>query len=71
MILAKTPQFAAFVNYPDDYKFFTLPTIGPADELLTRIAAQLTNAYGNASLQGDDAGSMPSCRRPPTRPTAS
>ena len=54
-ILAKTPQFGAFVNYPADYKFFTLPTIGPADELLTRIAAQLTNAFGNASLQGNDA----------------
>ncbi len=53
-ILAKTPQFGAFVNYPADYKFFTLPTIGPADELLTRIAAQLTNAFGNSSLQGND-----------------
>ena len=53
-VLAKTPQFSAFVNYPADYKFFTLPNIGPADELLTRIAAQLTNAFGNASLQGND-----------------
>ena len=54
-LLAKTPQFGAFVNYPDDYKFFTLPTIGPADELLTRIAAQLVNAFGDASLQSNDA----------------
>ena len=53
-ILAKKPQIGAFVNYPADYKFFTLPNIGPADELLTRIAAQLTNAFGNGSLQGND-----------------
>lgn len=49
-ILAKTPQFAAFVQLPDDYKFFSLPSIGPADDLMTRIAAGLTNAFGDASL---------------------
>jgi len=50
-----TPAFNAFVNYPKDYKFFTLPSIGPIEEVLTRLAAQLTNAFRNASLAKDDA----------------
>ena len=29
--------------------------IGPIEEVLTRLAAQLTNAYGDASLAEDDA----------------
>lgn len=49
------PAFAAFVDYPEGYQFFTLPSIGPVEEILTRFAAQLTNAFGNASLVNDDA----------------
>jgi multiple sugar transport system substrate-binding protein len=52
-ILAKKPQFAAFVQLPADYKFFSLPSIGPADELLTRIADRLTNAFADPSLYGN------------------
>ncbi|MEO1103577.1 MAG: extracellular solute-binding protein [Pseudomonadota bacterium] len=51
----KIPQFGAFVNYPEGYEFFTLPAIGPIEEILTRAAAQLTNAFGDADLAGDDA----------------
>jgi len=54
-ILAKKPVLAAFVDLPKDYKFFSLPNIGPADEVLTRIAAQLTNAFGMPALANDDA----------------
>ncbi|WP_306120178.1 MULTISPECIES: extracellular solute-binding protein [unclassified Roseitalea] len=49
------PQFSAFVDYPADYEFFTLPAIGPIEEILTRFAAQLTRAFGDASLAEDDA----------------
>jgi multiple sugar transport system substrate-binding protein len=55
-ILKKTPQFAAFVQLPKDYKFFQLPNIGPADEFLTRIAAKLTDSFADASLLNNDAG---------------
>lgn len=51
-----TPAFGAFLEYPEDYQFFTLPAIGPIEEVLTRIAAQLTNAFGNPALAGDEAG---------------
>lgn len=53
-ITAKIPAFAAFVDYPKDYAFFTLPAIGPIEEILTRVAARLTAAYGNAALADDD-----------------
>ena len=55
VVTDKVPAFGAFVNYPEDYEFFTLPAIGPIEEVLTRLAAQLTNAFGNASLANDDA----------------
>ncbi|MGU3575568.1 ABC transporter substrate-binding protein [Brucellaceae bacterium C25G] len=51
----KQPAFAAFVDYPEGYEFFTLPSIGPVEEILTRFAAQLTNAFGNPKLADDDA----------------
>jgi len=54
-VIAKTPALAAFVDYPADYKFFTLPAIEPISEILTRLAARLTDAYGNPSLAGDNA----------------
>lgn len=53
-VTGKVPQYAAFVDYPEGYKFFTLPSIGPIEEVLTRLAAQLTTAYGNKALAGDD-----------------
>jgi multiple sugar transport system substrate-binding protein len=54
-ILSAKPALAAFVNYPETYKFFSLPNIGPADEVLTRVAAQLTKAFGDPALAEDDA----------------
>ncbi len=50
------PAFAAFLEYPDDYQFFTLPALAPIEELLTRIAAGLTAAWGDASLAGNADG---------------
>ena len=54
-VTSKQPAFAAFVNYPQGYKFFTLPSIGPIEEILTRVAAQLVVAFGDASMATDDA----------------
>lgn len=54
-VTAKQPAFAAFVDYPKGYEFFTLPSIGPIEEILTRVAAQLVVAFGDPSLAGDDA----------------
>jgi len=52
------PQFSAFVDLPDDYVFFTLPSIEPINEILTRFAAKLTEAYADSSLVGNDAAMM-------------
>lgn len=49
----KVPAYGAFVDFPEGYEFFTLPAIGPIEEVLTRLAARLTAAYGDASLAGD------------------
>jgi len=49
------PAFSAFVDNPEGFEFFTLPAIGPIEEVLTRLAAQLSAAYADESLAGDDA----------------
>lgn len=54
-VIEKTPQLDAFLNVPEGYTFFTLPAIGPIEEVLTRLAAQLTTAFDNAALATDDA----------------
>lgn len=54
-ILAAKPAFDAFVNYPETYRFFTLPNIAPVEEILTRTAARLTEAWGNPAIAEDDA----------------
>jgi multiple sugar transport system substrate-binding protein len=54
-VVEKTPALGAFVNLPADYAFFTLPAIGPIEEILTRAAERLVVAYNDASLAGDDA----------------
>ncbi|WP_430260501.1 ABC transporter substrate-binding protein [Neorhizobium sp. IRS_2294] len=54
-VTAKQPAFTAFVDYPTSYKFFTLPSIGPIEEVLTRVAAQLVVAFADASMATDDA----------------
>jgi multiple sugar transport system substrate-binding protein len=55
-VIAKTPQFRAFLEFPRGYTFYELPVIGPADEVLTRCAARLVRAFGDASLAGNNAG---------------
>jgi multiple sugar transport system substrate-binding protein len=52
-VTGTVPGFAGFLEYPEDYQFFTLPAIGPIEELLTRIAAQLVNAFADPALAGN------------------
>ncbi|MGV8831804.1 MAG: ABC transporter substrate-binding protein [Devosia sp.] len=54
-IVAAKPGFEAYVNFPADYAFFTVPAIGPIDEIQTRSAASLVAAFADPSLAGDDA----------------
>lgn len=49
------PQFGGFLDYPADYQFFTLPALAPIEELLTRIANRLVEAFANPALAGDAA----------------
>ncbi len=53
-IIKAKPAFGAFVDYPQGYGFFTLPAIGPIDEILTRIAARLVAGFGDAELVKSD-----------------
>ena len=57
-VIEAKPQFGAFVDLPEDYVFFTLPSIEPINEILTRFAAQLVNAYADESLVGNDEAMM-------------
>lgn len=54
----KISAFGAFVDYPDDYKFFTVPSISPIEDLQTRLAARLTEAFADESMTGDEAAIM-------------
>jgi multiple sugar transport system substrate-binding protein len=54
-VTSKRPGFAAFLQYPKDYTFFTLPSIAPIEEVLTRLAARLTRGYTDPALAKDDA----------------
>ncbi|WP_283638713.1 ABC transporter substrate-binding protein [Marinovum algicola] len=57
-VIEAKPQFSAFVDLPEDYDLFTLPSIEPINEILTRFAAVLTEAFADPSLAGDDAAMM-------------
>ena len=41
-VIEAKPAFAPSSTIPKSYKFFTLPAIGPIEEILTRLAARLT-----------------------------
>lgn len=54
-VVTAKPAFAAFVDLPEGYEFFSAPAIGPTEEISTRFAARLTEAFANASMATDDA----------------
>lgn len=53
-VVNATPGFAGFINYPRDHAFFTLPALDPIEEILTRVANKLTDAFAKSSLADDD-----------------
>lgn len=50
-----TPGFNAFLKFPENYKLYVNPAIAPIDEIMTRLAARLVQAYANPALAGDTA----------------
>lgn len=55
VVTEKHPGFDAFVNYPADYEFFTVPGIAPIEEIQTRLSTRLQAAFENPALAGDEA----------------
>jgi multiple sugar transport system substrate-binding protein len=53
-ITGSVPAFSAFVNNPKGYELFAVPAIDVSDEVLTRVAAKLVAAFGDAKLADDD-----------------
>lgn len=55
-IIARHPQFEAFIASPDGYEEFGYIPIGPFDELMTRFAERLVTTFMDASLVDNPAG---------------
>ena len=51
-LLAKTPQFEVFVDPPKDIVFYVEPVLPPWDEIETKMAERLSQAYVDPSLEG-------------------
>jgi ABC-type glycerol-3-phosphate transport system substrate-binding protein len=51
-LLAKTPQFSAFVAPPADIKYYVEPVLTAFDEVESRLADRLTASYVDPSLKG-------------------
>ena len=49
-LLAKTPQFQVFVDPPKDIEFYVEPVLAPWDEIQTKMAERLSQAYVDPSL---------------------
>jgi multiple sugar transport system substrate-binding protein len=54
-LLAKTPQFQAFVETPSDVKYYVEPVFTAFDEVESKMADRLTAAYVDPSLKGNPA----------------
>jgi multiple sugar transport system substrate-binding protein len=54
-LLAKTPQFQAFVETPSDVKYYVEPVFTAFDEVESKMADRLTAAYIDPSLKGNPA----------------
>ena len=55
-VIAAIPQVEAFLNVPEDHDLFTVPPIAPIDEIQTRFAERLVQAYTDASLVDNPEG---------------
>jgi multiple sugar transport system substrate-binding protein len=49
-LLAKTPQFKVFVDPPKDIVYYVEPVLPPWDEIETKVAERLSQAYVDPSL---------------------
>jgi multiple sugar transport system substrate-binding protein len=54
-LLAKTPQFAVFVDPPKEMQYYVEPLLTPWDEIQSKMADKLTAAYIDPSLNGNPA----------------
>lgn len=54
-VVTKIPAFKAFVSFPETYELFSLPAIGPINEILTRLAVRLVDGFANAAMAQNDA----------------
>lgn len=54
-ILSRKPQMKAFIESPDGYGEYGYVSIGVFDELLTKLAERLANAFLDSSLAGNEA----------------
>jgi multiple sugar transport system substrate-binding protein len=54
-LLAKTPQFAVFVSPPSGIQFYVEPVLSAWDEIETKLADRLADAYVNPSLNNNPA----------------
>ena len=54
-LLAKTPQFEAFVSPPKDMDYYVEPILSPWDEIQSKMADKLTAAYIDPALNGNPA----------------
>ena len=54
-VLNRKPQYKAFLEYPADLTEYYEPRITPFDEIQTKFADKLANAFLDASLAGNDA----------------
>ena len=54
-LVAKTPQYEVFVNPPSEMGFFADPVLPAFDEIQTKVADKLVEAFLNKDLATDDA----------------
>lgn len=57
-IFAQYPEFRAAYEFPEGYKFWIYPAIPECDEILTKFADRLVNAFKDSSLLDNRAGMM-------------
>jgi multiple sugar transport system substrate-binding protein len=55
-VVAKKPQFKAFLSYPETFEKFNYEPIAEFDEIMTKLAERLSAAYLDQSLVDNKAG---------------
>lgn len=55
-VYVQHPQFRGFTNLPEDFIYSPFASIEPADEIYTKLASRLANAFANKSLVDNPEG---------------